>query len=113
MTANCAATAVGALILHLVFETPAWPQSTAAWCAMAALGAGPVGLAFYLWDEGMKNGNIRLLGVASYATPLLSTLLLAALGLGRASAGLWLAALLIAAGALLAGWDQLRRNAEN
>ena len=113
VTANCAATAVGALILHLVFETPAWPQSTAAWCAMAALGAGPVGLAFYLWDEGMKNGNIRLLGVASYATPLLSTLLLAALGLGRASAGLWLAALLIAAGALLAGWDQLRRNAEN
>ena len=40
------------------------------------LGIGPVGLAFFTWDIGMKHGDIQLLGVASYAAPLLSTLAL-------------------------------------
>ena len=101
VTVNCAATATGALGLHVIFETTVWPGSVAAWLAIVALGFGPVGLAFYLWDEGMKRGNMRLLGVASYATPLLSTLLLRSLGIGSASASLWLAALLITAGAVL------------
>ena len=38
----------------------------------------------------------------------LDGLLLAGLGLGRAHAGLWLADLLITAGAVMAGWEQLR-----
>ena len=38
-----------------------------------ALGIGPVGAAFFAWDIGMKRGDIRVLGAASYATPLLST----------------------------------------
>jgi drug/metabolite transporter (DMT)-like permease len=33
-----------------------------------------VGLAFYVWDIGVKRGDIQFLGVASYAAPLLSTL---------------------------------------
>ena len=45
-----------------------------------ASASGPVGLAFYAWDHGVKHGDIRLLGVASYATPMLSTLLLVAVG---------------------------------
>ena len=110
VTANCALTAAGALALHLAFETTVWPQTTGAWWAIAALGLGPVGLAFYLWDEGMKGGDIRLLGVASYATPLLSTLLLSALGLGRPTASLWSAALMIAAGALLASKNLMGRD---
>lgn len=99
---SCAATAVGAFGLHLATETWTWPASISAWLAILMLGLGPVGLAFYLWDEGMKHGNMRLLGVASYATPLLSTLVMAGLGLGRATTALWLAAALIAFGALLA-----------
>jgi drug/metabolite transporter (DMT)-like permease len=94
-------------MLHLVSETTEVPKSPAAWAAVAAMGLGPVGLAFYLWDRGMKRGEIRLLGVASYATPLLSTALLAALGLGTAGPALWLAALLVTAGALLAASDTL------
>ena len=43
------------------------------WFAMIALGIGPVGAAFFAWDIGMKRGDIRVLGAASYATPLLST----------------------------------------
>jgi drug/metabolite transporter (DMT)-like permease len=103
--ASCAATAAGAALLHLAFEPTVWPATAAAWAGVLALGIGPVGLAFYLWDAGMKHGDIRLLGGASYMAPLLSTLLMAGLGLGRADASVWLAALLISAGALLASRD--------
>ena len=99
---SCALTALGALVLHLLLETTVWPASLASWLAIVALGLGPVGTAFYLWDEGIKHGDIRLLGVAAYTTPLFSTLILAVLGLGMATATVWLAALLITAGALLA-----------
>jgi drug/metabolite transporter (DMT)-like permease len=99
---SCAATAVGALVLHVALETTAWPADGRAWLAVVLLGAGPVGLAFYVWDLGMKRGDIRLLGVASYATPLLSTLALAGLGLGEVGRTLWLAAALVTGGAVLA-----------
>lgn len=106
---SCAATAVGSALLHGVFETWVWPATTAQWLAMLGLGIGPMGLAFYTWDEGMKRGDIRLLGVASYATPLLSTLILAALGIGKPGLSLWVAALLITGGALLASKELWQR----
>lgn len=104
---SCAATAVAAALLHAALETTRWPASATGWLAIGALGAGPVGLAFYLWDEGMKRGNIRMLGVAAYFTPLLSTLLLIAFGLGVATPRIWAAAALIVLGALLAGADTI------
>lgn len=105
---SCAATAVGATLLHLALEVTTFPTTPVAWLAVAILGVGPVGLAFYLWDEGMKHGDLRLLGVASYSTPLLSSLLLAVLELGEATPMIWLAALLITMGAVLASYDTLR-----
>ncbi len=68
-----------------------------------------MGLAFYVWDRGMKHGNIQLLGAISYATPLLSTIIMAALGRGEATGTLWIAAALVTAGAIVAAWDTLRR----
>ena len=47
----------------------------------------PVGAAFYAWDHGVKHGNIQVLGAASYAAPLLSTLVLIASRLCRAEPG--------------------------
>ena len=85
-----------------------WPADRVAWAAVLGLGLGPVGLAFYVWDRGMKHGNMRLLGAASYATPLLSTVILASLGLGEATNTLWIAAILVTAGALVAASDTLR-----
>jgi drug/metabolite transporter (DMT)-like permease len=61
-----------------------------------------VGLAFYTWDVGVKRGDIQMLGTASYAAPLLSTLILVLAGKATASASLAMAALLIAGGAMLA-----------
>ena len=98
----CLATAALALLAHLALERTVWPEGAAGWAAMAALGLGPVGLAFYLWDVGVKRGDIQILGVASYAAPLVSTLVLIALGMARPSPVLVIAAGLIAGGALVA-----------
>ena len=101
----CAVTAALAAIFHLVFEQTVWPETLPQWLAILALGVGPVGAAFYAWDIGMKRGDIRVVGAASYATPLLSTGLLVALGYAQASSSLVLATLLIAGGGLLAAKD--------
>ena len=102
VTVYCAGTAALSVLAHLLLEETAWPESAGGWAAVAGLGLGPVGLAFFLWDVGVKRGDIQLLGVASYAAPLLSTLALVAAGEAEATWSLGLAALLIAGGAALA-----------
>ncbi len=98
----CAITAAAALAAHKAFETSTWPLAYQQWLAVLALGTGPVGLAFYIWDYGCKHGDIRLLGVSAYFAPLLSTALLAASGLAETGPVIWVAALLITGGAVLA-----------
>jgi drug/metabolite transporter (DMT)-like permease len=104
----CLATAVLAAVVHLFVEATVWPQTGLQWLAVVGLGIGPVGAAFYAWDIGMKRGDIRVLGAASYATPLLSTAFLILAGFARPSANVALAALLIAGGGLVAAKDLLR-----
>jgi drug/metabolite transporter (DMT)-like permease len=98
----CIATSALSLVCHLAFEATVWPAGAAQWAALIALGLGPVGLAFYLWDIGVKRGDIRLLGVASYAAPVLSTLFLVLAGYADPTPALALACALIVAGALAA-----------
>ncbi len=102
VTIFCLATAALSLLAHLATETTVWPDELSGWFAILALGLGPVGLAFFTWDIGMKRGDIQILGVASYAAPLLSTLVLIAAGIAPASKTILVAAVLIAAGAALA-----------
>jgi drug/metabolite transporter (DMT)-like permease len=98
----CLATAALSAAAHLRFETAAWPHGALGWLSVIGLGLGPVGLAFYVWDIGVKKGDIQLLGVASYAAPVLSTLILVSAGVAAPSWGLLAAAILITAGASLA-----------
>jgi drug/metabolite transporter (DMT)-like permease len=98
----CLVTSLLSLVCHFAFETTVWPETTTQWLALVALGIGPVGAAFYVWDIGMKQGDIRFLGVASYATPVLSTLLLVVAGYAALTVSLALACGLIVAGALVA-----------
>lgn len=100
----CGATAVLAWLCHFLFESTVIPIGKE-WLAILCLGLGPVGLAFFTWDYGVKHGNIKVLGILSYLTPLLSTLLLIASGLADVSWTLLLACLLIVGGALLAVVD--------
>jgi len=104
----CAVTAILGFVAHFAFEVSVWPQGWQ-WLAVLALGLGPVGLAFYLWDHGMKRGDIRALGALSYATPLLSTVLLILFGGGRLTWQVAIAAVLIVGGAILAPGDLWRR----
>ena len=110
----CVATACLSVLAHLSLETTVWPDGATGWSAIAALGIGPVGLAFYVWDLGVKAGDIQVLGVASYAAPLLSTLILVGVGVASASPTLILSAVLITGGAGLAALGSARsqRNAQ-
>ena len=103
----CLATALLAALVHGMVETTVWPETSGQWLAIIALGVGPVGAAFFTWDIGMKRGDIRVLGAASYATPLLSTAFLILAGFATASATIAIAAILIAGGGLIAAKDMV------
>jgi len=104
----CAASALLSLAAHLLFERTVWPATPVAWLAVAALGLGPAGAAFYLWDHAVKRGDIRALGALGYATPILSTALLMLFGLAEPTGILFVAALLVTGGAVLASRDLWR-----
>lgn len=95
-----AASGALALLAHALLEPAAQP-SAADWGWIVLIGLGPMGAAFYLWDAALKNGDARHIGVLSYLTPLLSTVVLV---LSR-SAGVpwvvWPAGALIVGGALI------------
>ncbi|MEB3290935.1 MAG: EamA family transporter [Leptolyngbya sp.] len=101
----CGVTALLAWVCHGLWETPVWPVGNQ-WLAVVALGLGPVGLAFFTWDYGVKQGHLRTLGTLSYLAPLLSTLLLVATGLADPSWNLLVASGLIVGGALIASRPQ-------
>ncbi|MEO8080706.1 MAG: DMT family transporter [Caldimonas sp.] len=89
-----------ALACHAAFE-PSATLSPHDWALVAVTGLGPLGAAFFLWDAALKRGDPRRIGILSYLTPLLSTLLLALTSgrpLGPATA---LAAVLIAGAAVV------------
>jgi drug/metabolite transporter (DMT)-like permease len=59
----------------------------------------------------MKKGDVPLLGVASYAAPVLSTVILVATGYAEPTAALAVACALIVAGAAIAAFSPARRPA--
>jgi drug/metabolite transporter (DMT)-like permease len=97
----CAASAGLAAVAQTMLGGWVLPHGPAL-AAVLALGLGPVGGAFFLWDVGMKRGDQLLLGTLAYATPVASTLLLCAGGFAAFTASLMAAALLVAAGGLVA-----------
>jgi drug/metabolite transporter (DMT)-like permease len=105
----CAATSVLSLVCHLALETTVLPATAGQWLAVFGLGLMPVGAAFYAWDHGVKRGNIQVLGAASYAAPLLSTLVLIGAGFAEPSWRILAACLLITGGATLAAKSLLFR----
>lgn len=107
--AFCGATALLGCLAHRLFETTVWPANTGEWGAVLALGLGPVGLAFFVWDHGVKRGDIKALGALSYAAPLISTLLLILFGKAEATWIVALACALIVGGAVLAARDLYMR----
>ncbi|MBZ9769749.1 EamA family transporter [Mesorhizobium sp. CA6] len=105
----CAATSALSLACHLLLEKTVLPDSLGQWLAVIGLGLMPVGAAFYAWDIGVKRGNIQVLGAASYAAPLLSTLVLIAAGVAEPSLRILAACVLITGGAALGAKSLLMR----
>lgn len=105
----CLVTALLAGICHLALEDTVWPDTASQWLAILGLGLMPVGLAFYTWDVGVKRGDIMVLGASSYASPLLSTLVLAAAGMAAFNWSIVAACLLITLGAVIAAKDMIFR----
>lgn len=98
----CAATSILSLGCHLMLEETVLPANAGEWLAVLGLGLMPVGAAFYAWDIGVKRGNIQVLGAASYAAPLLSTLVLIVTGFAEPGWRILAACVLITGGAVLA-----------
>jgi drug/metabolite transporter (DMT)-like permease len=103
-----AAAALAAGAAHLAFESWVQPSATE-WAAVVALGLLPMGLALYLWDFGVKRGDLPALSGLSYAEPFLGAVLVVACGLGEPDWFLFWAGVLVVGGAALAArdvWDQ-------
>nr|WP_297461669.1 DMT family transporter [uncultured Halomonas sp.] len=96
----CLVTALLAALCHWLFEPSRWPEGIG-WLGVIGLGLGPVGSAFFTWDIGVKHGDLRLLGLLAYFTPLLSTLVLIATGYAEPTPLLAVAAALITLGMLV------------
>ena len=92
----------GALSLacHALLEAPV-TLTGRDWLLMVAMGLGPLGAAFYLWDAALKNGDARKIGILSYITPLASTVLLMVATGRPLTWGIGLATVLILSAAVL------------
>ncbi len=97
----CGITALLSGLCHFLFETTVMPVGRE-WLAIICIGLGPVGVAFFTWDYGVKKGDIKVLGALSYSISLLSTILLVMFGFAPVSWSLIVACLLIICGAVLA-----------
>ncbi|MBJ7538803.1 aromatic amino acid exporter YddG [Marinomonas transparens] len=98
----CLITTLLAGASHLTLEEQDWSLPLSTWMAILGLGFGPVGIAFFCWDFGVKKGNLSLLGVLSYTAPALSTAWLGLFTDAILTTGQVIACLLITAGALFA-----------
>jgi drug/metabolite transporter (DMT)-like permease len=63
------------LLCHALMEPPLALRGHD-WALLTAMGLGPLGAAFFLWDAALKRGDARQIGILSYLTPLASTVLL-------------------------------------
>ena len=96
----CLFSGLASLTCHLAFE-PRYLPAGIEWLYLLALGIGPMGAAFFLWDRALKKGDPRVIGNLAYLTPLLSTLALVAFGGASLTPVAFLAMGLILAGAWL------------
>jgi len=89
-----------ALLCHWALE-PQITLSNRDWLLLAAMGLGPLGASFFLWDKALKTGDARQIGILSYLTPLGSTALLMWVSGRTLSWSIGLAAIMIIGAAVL------------
>ena len=88
------------LLCHVALE-PAASLQPRDWALLVAMGLGPLGASFFLWDKALKLGDARHIGILSYITPLASTALLIVVSGRQFSASIALATVMIIGAAIL------------
>lgn len=107
-SAFCGATALLSLLSHLFLET--WVDPTPVqWMVILTMGVGPIGIAFFFWDMGVRFGDIRLLGVLCYLGTLIGAILLVVFGFSEFTSRIGWATALILGGALLGSLADFRK----
>jgi len=96
----CLVSGALSLFCHLLFE-PRYLPAPSDLPYLLLIGLGPMGLAFYLWDRALKDGDPRVIGTLAYLTPLLSTLLISVTGFGELTAHAAIAMVMIVGGAAI------------
>ena len=104
----CGIGALFSLCIHLNFEPniiPSLLQIT----IMILMGITTQGIAYFLWDVGIKQGHFKLLSILSYFIPLVSVFLLIVFNEAEMSISLAIACLLVTSGAMLGGlkWNKI------
>ena len=97
--AFAAASGFLSLLCHWAFE-PATALSQRDVLLIAALGLGPLGGAFFLWDAALKRCDARRIGMLAFLTPLLSTAVLVAQGGQSPTPSLFMAVAMIVGAAI-------------
>lgn len=88
------------LLCHVALE-PAASLQPRDWALLVAMGLGPLGASFFLWDKALKLGDARHIGILSYITPLASTALLIVVSGRQFSASIALATVMIIGAAIM------------
>ena len=100
----CGLGAVLCLMLHLKFETfvtPTWSEGSLA----VITGISGAGIAYQLWDYGVKFGNIYLLSSITYIARITAMALLVMFGKEPLTLSLVIACLLASLGVFVSGLD--------
>jgi drug/metabolite transporter (DMT)-like permease len=98
--AYCFIGMVLSMISHIKFETYIAP-SFIQWISLISVGIFAQGLAYVLWEMGIKKGDLLLLSTSSYFTPIGSVTLLIFFSKAQYSHTLLVATLLVSLGALM------------
>jgi len=86
-----------------------WLLPAESWGPVLFMGLVPLGLSFLLWEQAARNCNVQVLGMMSFFTPVLSTLLLSWVRDATVPAMLFAGLGLILAGAAVGGQGVGRR----
>lgn len=105
----CGVGALVSLVIHGSYET--WVMPSVSQGVMVCMLGLSSGVAYIFWSYGTQKGNIKLLGILAYFTPIISMSLLVSSGKEPMSIALVLACLLVISGVVVGSvdWSWLKR----
>ncbi len=98
----CGIGAFFSVLIHLKYEIFVMPNFTEG-ATLLFMGLLTQGIAYMMWDTGIKKGNFRLLTILSYGNPIIAVMLLFLFGYVFLSSTLLISCILITFSGLIAG----------